>query len=292
MFKILGRAIADFVRHDGIEHAGYIAFLLMLSVFPFFFFFISLVNVLGTQGLAEHLVQLVLESSWAGYINVLKPGILKMLSSPPSSLLTAAVVSAIWTASSIFEALRTFLNRSYRVVKQPSYFTRRFYSIIEFSIASLLIVLITLLLVVIPGLWSIISEYVLEKIDLEFIRFFTPETKTLRFLMLVLFGAGFVTGIYYFLPNRKQHFYYTLPGTVLVLNLWMIFTWAFKYYIFIMPSMHLVYGSIASIVIALLFFYVSSIIFLIGGEFNYQIERLANVSLKPMLRRPTRKKRK
>jgi membrane protein len=100
------------------------------------------------------------------------------------------------------------------------------------------------------------------------------ETKRIRDIILVLYGSFLVSFIYYLLPNKKQRFTRALPGTALVIAGWIGFTYLFKYYISAFSQLNVIYGSIVGMIISLLYFYVCSIIFIFGAEFNYSLSNL------------------
>ena len=130
-------SIKDTIDHDGIEHAGYLSFLLMLSIFPFLFFLMATMKFIIPVSLLEQIISFLSDNTDITFDNLiyfLKPRIHEITSAPPNSLLTFAILSAIWTASSIFEAIRTILNKANRVIHPPSYLFRRLFSILEFII--------------------------------------------------------------------------------------------------------------------------------------------------------------
>jgi membrane protein len=280
LIKCLWKAINDAIGHDGVEHAGYLSFLLMLTIFPFFVFFVALVGFFGEKDLSNILVHIILSSSWAGFIDSLKPRILEITSSPPQGLLTLAILSAIWTASSIFEALRTILNRAYRVSSTPSYLWRRLLSIFEFAVAITIILGFVLILIVIPPIMQGVLAILQIKPDFG-INYFSAEFDNIRYTMVYLFTFLLVAYTYYTLPNRKQHFLKMIPGAFMVLLSWVIFSKLFTYYLGNFPQVNVIYGSIAGVIISLLYFYFCSIIFIVGAEFNYQLEMTFYKPCKP-----------
>lgn len=272
LLKCISNSVSDMIYHDGIEHAGYLSFLVMLSIFPFLFFFMAIIGTIGDETLANKLVEIIMASSWAKFIDALKPRILELITTPPHGLLTIAIISAIWTASSIFEALRTVLNRAYRVTSAPGYVFRRLVSIIEFFAAVILVVILVSTLIVIPNVIYFYEKFVSSYIPFNLSLFITPEIDKIRFFILMIVMIVLIACIYYALPNRKHKFWKTLPGALLVVFGWYIFSLLFKYYVNNVPQVNLIYGSIAGIIIALLYFYFCSMILIIGAEFNYQVE--------------------
>lgn len=269
--KILYQSIYDMVMHDGIEHAGYLSFLLMLTIFPFLVFFVAVVGFIGNESLGTFLVDLILHSSWAQFIDALKPRIVEITSNPPQSLLTIAIISAIWTASSIFEALRTILNRANRVSNTPAYILRRLVSIIEFIAAISVTICFLLVLIILPY----ISDFIINLLHIDknslLAHVIDPETGISHSVLFASFTFFIVSYTYHALPNCKRQFRYAIPGTMIALIGWYIASIGFKYYLSNFPQVNLIYGSIAGIIISLLYFYICSIIFIVGAEFNYHI---------------------
>lgn len=261
------------VNHNGIEHAGYLSFLTMLSIFPFLILFMWAVNTLGDETLGNYLIQMILESSWAGFIDALKPRIQEISSSPPHNLVTLAIVSATWTASSIFEALGSILNKSYRVHSTPTYLIRRFFSIIEFGSLIALTIAFVFVLVILPPITAAIHSSMPQFLSPFLSNMALPEFMDISYLLLFGYAFLLISMAYYKLPNRKQKFINVLPGTFFVIIAWTIFSGLFKYYITSFPQLNLIYGSIGGVIIALLYFYSCSIILIVGAELNYNLEK-------------------
>ena len=259
-FHCFYKSIKDTIEHDGIEHAGYLSFLLMLAIFPFLFFLMAIVTVLAPINLFEYIVDFILNNAINNFISVLKPRIKEITAVPPHSLLTFAILTAIWTASSIFEAMRTILNKANRVVNPPPYLFRRFISIIEFIVIIFMTILTMFVFGILPSLLSDITTY----FDLKnhYYITFENETKFFRKIIMVSYGCFLISCLYYFLPNKKQKFLYTIPGTICVIIFWTTFTYLFKYYLETFSQLSVIYGSIAGVIISLLYFYFCSVIFI------------------------------
>ncbi len=277
--KSLAKSFNDTIKHDGIEHAGYLAFLMMLAICPFLVFFVALLGNAGSSinhEIVDVLLNMILESSWAQFIDILRPRIIEITSAPPQSLITLAILSAIWTASSIFEGLRTILNKAYRVKQPPAYIFRRLLSIIEFMVLISTTIFVLIILVVMPSIWSATSSFLLEYFpeieNYKIIKLIRIEAPKMRYVVVAVSSFVFISYIYYFLPNRKHKLIYTFPGTFAVMIAWSGFTMIFKYYVKSFPQISLIYGSIAGVIIALLYFYACSLILIYGAELNYNIE--------------------
>ena len=275
LYQCISKSILDTVNHDGIEHAGYLSFLLMLAIFPFLFFMMALVNpllsIFGQNHIYDYLIPYMNGDEADNFIGVLKPRIKEIIAKPPKTLLTFAILSAVWTASSIFEAMRTILNRANRVVNPPSYLTRRLISILEFIVIIFMTSSVMFLFGVAPSLWESFGQYFQVKIMI-----FEDEASFVREFIMIIYGCFLISFLYYFLPNQKKSFLMHIPGTVIVMLCWIGFTKLFNYYLSSFSQLSVIYGSIAGVIISLLYFYFCSVIFIFGAEFNYNFRQKAS----------------
>lgn len=87
-------------------------------------------------------------------------------------------------------------------------------------------------------------------------------------LILVLLFLG-ASSLYYILPNVKLNFIDVFPGALLTVILWVISGYLLSTYIVYYNQLNLMYGSLGSIIVTLIFFYIINMIFIYGAEFNY-----------------------
>src|SRR5580704_18068742 len=97
------KAVVNTVSHDGIELAGYLAFLGLLAMFPFLVFIFAIVGILGQGAAGAAVITSILQTLPAHITDALRPRIVEIVSGPPQGLLTIAILGAIWTASSAVE---------------------------------------------------------------------------------------------------------------------------------------------------------------------------------------------
>jgi membrane protein len=259
------QAAVDTVNHDGIEHAGYLSFLGILSLFPFLVLLVALAGIIGNHQVGQEFVSILLGYMPSHAVDAIKPRINEIVSGPPQGILTIAIIGALWTASSAVEGLRTALNRAYRVHTPPAYPLRRL-----LSIAQLLIILCIIIMVMAGWVFTpILLEYAESALHISL-------TDSTRYTGLAI-SSGIillvVSSIYYFLPNIRQDWTETMPGAVLVLALWMLCAAALSTYLSKFNQVNLIYGSLGGFIAVLLFFYIISLVIIFGAEFNYLFEK-------------------
>jgi membrane protein len=277
--KILRTAIIDTVRQDGIEHAGYLAFLSILSLFPFLIFLISIIGFFGASEIGAQFVQTILASAPKEVVGALAPRINEIISGPPQSFLTIAIIGVIWTASSSVEGCRTILNRAYRVALPPPYLWRRFISILEFMIIIFTIVIGIMIFIFAP---IILKE---AEVNFHFKFHIDYDFFYLRHLAIFTILACATSLLYYALPNAKQKITQTVPGSILTVLLWVALEKLFALFLENFHQFNFVYGSLAGVIISLMFFYLISLVFILGAEFNYHFHRTYQIFLNPKVSR-------
>jgi membrane protein len=85
----------------------------------------------------------------------------------------------------------------------------------------------------------------------------------------------FLMLVYMYVPNRKSKLRYELPGAIFSTIVWMVYSWAFSYYINNYANYSVTYGSLATIVIFILWLYVTMNIVFIGAEINVVLRKFA-----------------
>ncbi|WP_333023543.1 YihY/virulence factor BrkB family protein [Wolbachia endosymbiont of Pentidionis agamae] len=260
----LYQALIDTACDGGIEHAGYLSFLILLSLFPFLIVLMALASALanlldqyniGWLFITDNIPHEILAS--------LMPRINEIISGPPQQLLTLAIVSSIWTASSAMEGIRTILNKAYRVHSAPHYLLRRVLSILQFLGITFIVTLTIICATLLPML-----------IDLSYYKLMYSKYIFLEFILFII-----VSWLYFTLPNIKHSIINVFPGSFFVIINWTILAKVFKKYIQHFNQVNVIYGSLGGIVISLLFFYIISLIFICGANFNFRYEH--SKTLKP-----------
>ena len=303
--KTIYKSLYDTIVHDGIEHAGYIAFLSILSVFPFLVFFLAIASFLGTTEIGTHFIETIMHNSIlpSHVMEALAPRITEIVSGPPQGLLTLSIIGAIWTASSMVEGLRTILNRAYRVHTPPTYILRRLLSIGQFLIITVIMILVTFLLVLAPNLWQKLQLLMSPELWLELntllikltehqaatllpsydSRAYIESWYILRYLTTSIILFFIVCISYAVIPNISQRWRNIAPGALCVVILWGISGLLFSEYLSNFQQVHIIYGSLGGTIAALLFFYISAMIYIFGAEFNYHLAQVRGRPIQPKI---------
>jgi membrane protein len=260
--RIFWQAIVHLIYDGGMTYAGHIAFMTLFSLFPFLIFLTTLAGEIGQTDAARELITMVLGILPPEVGGVIAPAIGEVMSTRRTGLMTISILASVWATSSGIEALREALNQAYGVEEPRSILFCRLQSLAFTIIASICIMLVTLVLVIGPVLWSYIQPML--EVSWEWGWFY----EALRYFVAVALLYLVVALLYRWLPSRHLPPREILPGAAVTVVLWVALASLFSWYLQNLGRFSLTYGSLGGIVITLLFFYVSALIFIFGAELN------------------------
>ena len=250
----------NLVENDGIELAGYLAFLELLSLFPFLVIIVAAAGFLGQGELGVQFINMLVTHAPEDAVVSIKPRIEEIISGPPQGLLTISILGALWTSSSAVEGLRTVLNRAYQVSEPPHYFFRRMMSILQIVLLTIIVMFVMLVLLLTPLFFERIAHEAGWIVPDNALSFFTQD-----FVFIAIFAMfGAVASLYYWLPNIKQSLIAVVPGAAIVVAGWVGGAALVSFYLDNVSQVNLIYGSLSGLIATLLFFFVMNIIFIYG----------------------------
>ncbi len=263
MFRIAGRAVMRYGRHDGSAMAGYIAYTSLLAVFPFLIFASALAgNMIGAEQsdkVIDYLFQLLPEH----IALTIQPVAREVLSQPGGGVVTLSAIGAIWVASTGFEAFRIAFERAYDAEERRPFWITRGLSVILVFVATAVFITLGLVIIVGPLLRGLVRQYL--EMQLPF------GTSTLLYVVAMLVLAGFLLLLHRLLPGHSLKTLALLPGVIATGVIWMSAASAFSIYLRFAPNYTITYGALAGVIITLLFFYVTGASIIFGAEINAAI---------------------
>jgi membrane protein len=184
--------------------------------------------------------------------------------------LSFGILAALWAASNGMGAITQTLNVAYDVEE-----TRPWWKVRLFSIGLtvfLAVLIISALVVVLYG--GRIVDLIAMRAGLT--DTFRIAWKVLQWpIALGFLLIGFGT-IYYFAPNLpEQKWRWITPGSVVAVVLWLLVSFAFRIYLHFFNSYSATYGSLGALIILMLWFYLTGIAILVGGEINSELDSAA-----------------
>ena len=265
--RVLSDALGHFNTDDGWAMSSHLAISALLALFPFLIFATTLASFLGAQRFAETAVHLVFDTWPTEIAAPIAREVVNVLTVQRSDLLTFGVALAAYFASNGIEALRTSLNRAYRVVETRSFLYRRIQSLVFVLIATICFLAISVLLIFAPLIVRFMDA------NFEEIRPYLGNITLWRFVIastLIVLG---LIAVHVWLPAGRRRLVDIVPGIIFTLAAWLAGSSMFAAYLDNFSSYVTTYAGLASIMIAVVFLYIISAIFILGGELNAAISR-------------------
>jgi membrane protein len=262
------RGFLGFYNSDDLTFAASVAYYALLSLFPFFLLAFS---ILGSVTADEMDRAAVLRFVLRYFPRQFDFVTIQLDAIRQSGLTLGLAGSAlmIWAALGVFGAVTSAVNHAWGVEKQPSYWKHKLVSFLMLLAASLLLLLALVLLSAIEVARATWFAGVLARVPwLTLLQGFAFRWGTTVLLILV------VGLVFYFVPNAKVRFRDVWVGAVLTGLLWRAALSGFQWYVTDMTRFSVIHGSIAAVVVFLLWVYVSAVILLYGVEFTAAFARL------------------
>lgn len=263
--KILSKNfIISLIKHtmynDITGLAAQLAYFFLLSLFPLLLFIVTLLPYLpiNTDDILNVLRNFAPEQTLA----MIETNLNDILNNRRTSLLSLGIIATLWSASKGMNAIIKAMNRAYEVQETRSFIVARAMSIL----LTIAMIFIFLLALVLPVFGKYIGYYLFYVFGIseQFARVWTA----LRWIISPVILFIVFVGIYYFAPNKKIKCMTVFPGAFIATIGWALVSFAFSFYVSNFGHYSATYGSLGGIIILMLWFYISGIILIIGGEIN------------------------
>ena len=252
--------------------AGNLTYKGLFAVFPFFTFLLSLLGIFNATDLVKTTIDKlsgVVPQSATTFIEGQLLGITQ--SQAESAFTFGAIISivlALWGVSGAFRSVMEAMNVMYEVEEDRPFW--KVYGLSIFMSLAVIFLLVGALVLVVFG--QSIGVTVADLVGLGSV--FATVWSIVQWPVVacvVLFAFAL---IYYFAPAAKQRFRWISPGSILAFVFWLLFSLLFSLYAstFGGESYNETYGSLAGVIVLMLYVYYSALIMLVGAEMNQVIE--------------------
>jgi membrane protein len=261
-YDVVYDAICHLIEDDGFAMASHVALSTLLAVFPFLIFGTTLATFLGADQFSDRAIHLIFDTWPEAIAKPLVDQVIQVLTVPRGGLLTVSVLAAAYFASNGVEALRTSLNRAYRVQETRPWYITRLASLGYVIIAVIIFAAVSILLVAVPLALDYARQWFPLFADTLEVVFSWRVYGTLFMLTVGLFV------VHLWLPAGRRRVFDVVPGVLVTLLLWLAGALIFAYYLATFANYTATYAGLASVMIVLIFLYMVGVIFIIGAELN------------------------
>ncbi len=272
-FEVLKRSSLG-VYNDGFIHAGNLAYLALMTLFPFFITAAWVLSVVGQSAETQRTV--------ASFLQVLPPDVSELLRKPLSDVLAARTGSllwlgglvGLWTVGSFVETIRDIFRRAYGTKSSQTLWRAR----LRLSLAIVASVILALLSFLVQGILTAAEQFVYRL--LPFARDAAGWIGISRAIpVAVMFGALYML-FYSVTPSKYRHSdSRKWPGALFTTIWWVSMTALLPVVLAQLGGYDLTYGSLAGVVVMLLFFYLIGLGIVFGAHLNAALAEPPEVSL-------------
>ena len=250
--------------------AGNLTYKGLFAIFPFFTFLLSLLGLFNADDLVNTMVDKLSGVAPQSATKFIEGQLLSITQSQAESAFTfGAIISillALWGVSGAFRSVMEAMNVMYEVEEDRPFW--KVYGLSIFMSLAVIVLLVGALVLVIFG--ESIGVRVADLVGLGSV--FATLWSILQWPVVALVVLFAFALIYYFAPAAKQRFRWISPGSILAFVFWLIFSLLFSLYASMVGSYNETYGSLAGVIILMLYVYYSALIMLVGAEINQVIE--------------------
>ncbi|MFN3433705.1 MAG: YihY/virulence factor BrkB family protein [Sphingomonas sp.] len=263
------------VFNDGFIHAGNLAYLALMTVFPFFITAAAVLSLLGQSAETQRAV--------ASFLHVLPPNVADILRKPIADVLVARTGSllwlgglvGLWTVGSFVETIRDIFHRAYGLKATAPFWKSRLSS----SGVIILSVIIALMSFLVQGILTAAEQFIYRL--LPFAEGVAGWVGLSRIIPgLVMYGALYL--LFYSVTPAKYR--YTncpkWPGALFTAAWWISMTALLPKALSSLGGYDLTYGSLAGVVVMLLFFYLIGLGLVFGAHLNAALAEPPEPALK------------
>ncbi|UTE78250.1 YihY/virulence factor BrkB family protein [Rossellomorea sp. KS-H15a] len=251
---------ANISANDVTGLAAQIAYYFLLSLFPLLIFIVSLLPYLPFE--QGDILGLVRDFAPGETMSMIEETLQDVMSNRNSGLLSVSIIATIWSASNGMNAIVKSLNRAYDVEETRSFIATRLMSIL-LTFAMILVFVIALLL---PVFGKQIGLFLFSQFG--FSDQFLTIWNGIRWAITPIILFIIFVGLYYFAPSKRIKCLSAFPGAIFATLGWVLASLAFSYYVGSYGNYSATYGSIGGIIVLMIWFYLTGIIIMIGGEIN------------------------
>ena len=260
--EILKR-VAIGVYSDGFIHAGNLAYLALLSIFPFVIVAAAIARLFGQTQEGMNAVNALLSTMPKNVAGVLQQPIQDVLEARSGGLLWLGALVGLWSTGSFIETIRDIIRRAYGVTYSRPFWEYRLGSagmiiaavviaMMAFALSVFLSSLQAFLVAKVPGANDLVGALTLLRVAPAF----------------ALFGSLYV--LFYVLTPKRYRVKRCpkWPGAAFVAGWWVLTSALLPVVMRTLGNYDLTYGSLAGVIIALLFFFIVGLGLVIGAELN------------------------
>jgi membrane protein len=266
---VIKKTVREFSADQCTDAAAGLVYYSVLALFPALLAIFSLLGVVGQGDAAATAIIGIIRDVAPDAAETLSEPIQQIASSPAAGFaLVSGIVLALWSASGYVGAFSRAMNRVYEIEEGRPFWKLRPMQLVVTLIAVVALVLVALGLVISGDVTTAIGDALGLGQGVQ-IAWDIAKWPVMLFVVIFL-----VAVLYYATPNAKQpKFRWISLGAVIAIVVLAIATAGFAFYIANFSNYDRTYGSLAGVIVFLLWLWIANLALLFGAEFDAELER-------------------
>jgi membrane protein len=267
---ILKNTVREFMDDECTDIAATLTYYAVLSLFPGILALVSLLGVFGQgQQTTAMMLDMVSQLGQGQAVETIEPIIRQLTQSTGAGIaLVIGLLGALWSASGYVNAFGRAMNKVYEIDEgRPIWKLRP---------VMLLITALLLVMAAATGLALVVSGPVAEAIGgaIGLSSVAVTVWSIAKWPVLLAIVVVMVAILYHFTPNvRQPKFRWISIGAVVAIVTWIVVSALFGFYVANFGSYNKTYGSLAGVIVFLLWLWITNLALLFGAELDAETER-------------------
>jgi membrane protein len=267
---VLKRTVSEFQSDNLSDWAAALTYYSVLALFPMLIVLVALLGLVGQDKTVTTLIGSMQDAGLGDVADSIRDPLRKVVEHKggAGALLGVGLLVSLWSASGYVGAFMRAANAIYDVEEGRSFWKRRPMQVVMTLGMVLLLALVLVALVLTGSLAVAIGDAIgvgRDAVDVWNV----AKWPTLVLVVMTMFAL-----LYYVAPNvRQPRFRWITPGGILGVLLWIAASAGFGVYISHIGSYDATYGSLATVIVFLVWLWITNLALLLGAEFDAELER-------------------
>lgn len=272
--KGLAKRVWEEIDHDNVlTHAAALAYNYLGAVFPLLLFVTAFLGFLAAHGapqVNDLLFNALQRMLPAGTSQLLSNTLNEIIKASGGGKMTLGIILGLGSASGGMSTMMSSLNAAYDIRDNRKWWKQKLIAL-GLTVALILLMTTALFIVLFGGR---LADHFMHTGGIGPVVHFT--WKVLQWPVALFFVIFSFALIYYHGPDlHEQHWYWITPGSIVGVALWIIASAGLRIYLHFYNTYSKSYGSLGAVILLMLWFYITGLAFLVGGELNSEIEHAA-----------------
>lgn len=262
----LGKLVwTDVGRNEILDHSAALSYYFIFALFPTLLFLTALLALLPVPHLLDRLMAHVSDVLPGDAGLLVQKTLGQAIQGAHPGLLSLGAVAALWAASSGMTSIMAALN-----VESRPWWRERLLAVGLTVVFSVLAVVALVVLVFGQNLGEAIANRT------GWGTAFRITWQLVRWPVAMFLGLAAISLVYRLAPAANQRWAWVTPGSACAVIAWAIMSVALRFYVGYFANYNATYGSIAGVILLMLWLYLSGVVLLVGAAIDSEIGRAAS----------------